>query len=117
LIELAIVGALMTLLCIGLWAPVSWLLGSAAGLLALGLVVGVPTGLQYHVALRRELLARGPLPPRWWVRPTAFHADLDDDQRSGVLPWFYVGGVGFVLTAGGCVVLGIAAFRLIFVQA
>jgi hypothetical protein len=75
-----------------------------------GLVVGVPTGFWYHVRLRACLSGREELPARWWVRPVALHSRLQDDERSGVLRWFYVGGLGFLMTVLGCalVVVGVA---------
>ena len=113
MIELFVVTALVGALCFTMWAPVSWLLASAATLLAVGLLLGVPTGTWYHVALRRELLACGGLPARWWLRPNTWHDRLDAEQRGRVLPWFYAGGVGFLFTAGGCGVLAVAAARLL----
>lgn len=113
MIETLLVLVVVALLSAGAWAPVSWILAGAAGLLGLGLVIGVPTGLWYHVALRRALLSHGDLPPHWWLRPTAYHDRLTDDERPAVLPWFYAGGVGFVFTALSCVVLLAAALRLL----
>jgi hypothetical protein len=37
-----------------------WLVGA-------GLVLGVPTGLWYHVELRRVLALAGEVPRRWWL--------------------------------------------------
>ena len=83
----------------------------AAGWAAIwaGLAVGVPTGFWYHVRLRACLRARGVLPKRWWLRPSAHHERLTDQERPGVLVWFVVGGAGFVLALAGCgaVVLGV----------
>ena len=76
---------------------VAGFVGAAAGLL-----VGVPTGLWYHVVLYRFLRARGPLPERWWVRPVALHARLAPAERPSVLLWFYAGGAGFLLCVLGC---------------
>ncbi|MEQ1848820.1 MAG: hypothetical protein ABL983_24990 [Nitrospira sp.] len=33
--------------------------------LAVGLLIGIPTGLWYHVVLYRQLTPRTTLPPRW----------------------------------------------------
>jgi len=62
----------------------------------------VPTGFWYHVRLHACLRARGPLPGRWWLRPTALHSRLVGDERPWVLVWFYAGGVGFLVTVAGC---------------
>ena len=68
----------------------------------LGLALGIPTSLVYHVKLARVLAARGELPPRWWLSPTRLHPRLRGAERRGVLRWFYAGGAGFVLTLAGC---------------
>jgi hypothetical protein len=77
------------------------------GLLVLagGLVVGVPTGLWYHIALYRALGGRGNLKPGWWRRPAELHPLLAPQEFTHVRPWFVAGAVGFVL----CCVGGVAA--------
>ena len=67
-----------------------------------GLLVGVPTGLWYHVKLRAALSARGQLPERWWLRPVALHPRLAAEERGVVLLWFYAGGAGFASSVVGC---------------
>ena len=37
-----------------------------------------------------------------------------DGERRAVLPWFYVGGVGFVVTALGCGVVGVGLLMVGF---
>ena len=69
---------------------------------ALGLGLGIPTSLVYHVKLARVLGARGELPPRWWHSPTRLHTRLRGAERRAVLRWFYAGGAGFVITLAGC---------------
>ena len=113
MVESAIVVLVVGLLASIALAPMPVVLGGAAALLAFGFALGVPTGLWYHVALGRALRSREPLPPRWWLRPTALHEKLQPDERRSVLRWFYAGGIGFVFTALGCVVLGGAALRLV----
>ena len=76
----------------------------------IGLVFGVATGFWYHVALGRSLARRAPLPPRWWLRPVSLHERLEAGDRSRVLPWFYAGGVGFVLTVAGLVLIAVSVF-------
>ncbi len=87
-------------------ALVPWtaLLLAAAMLVTLGMAVGVPAGVWYHVRLHHELARQPPLPRRWWISPVQHHARLDDQALEGVLRWFYVGGAGFVVTALGCAV-------------
>jgi hypothetical protein len=79
---------------------------------AAGLAFGVPTGLAYHLALRRALLAAGRLPARWWLRPTALHGALPHAQRARVLAWCAAGAAGFVLCVLGCALAALGALRL-----
>ena len=104
---------LESLLVIGLVALVSgvaavafafgWITIALGGLVcaAVGLILGVPTGVYYHVALYRCLTPRGVLPARWWWNPTKYHRYLTIDEQRLVMRWFYAGGAGF-----GLVVLG-----------
>ena len=66
-------------------------------LLAAGFLLGVPTGLYYHVLLRRELLRQGKLPRGWYWRPFVHHELLDDEALARLRPWWTSGGVGFGL--------------------
>ena len=74
-----------------------------------GLVFGVATGFTYHVALARALIASNTLPRRWWLRPVPLHERLDAIARRRVMPWFYAGAVGFVVTVAG---LALMAFSV-----
>ena len=78
---------------LGLWAVVA------------GLLIGIPTGLRYHVVLYRQLASRMTLPPRWWRAPVELHPLLTPGEFRRVRPWFLAGAVGFVL----CCVGGLAA--------
>lgn len=82
---------------------------------AAGMLLGLPTGFWYHVRLQACLRRRGELPERWWLRPVALHARLRSEEREQVLPWFYLGGAGFVAVMLGCalVLVGVLleAFR------
>ena len=104
--ELGLVVALVVLLVAGgLLAPLlSWTAVLQLGVLGvvLGLALGIPTSLVYHVKLARVLAARGELPPRWWLSPTRLHSRLRGDERRAVLRWFFAGGAGFVITLAGC---------------
>lgn len=88
-----------TLVVLGFWTA------------AAGLVLGVPTGAVYHVALRNALLRVQRLPARWWLHPTSLHDALPDSVRTRVLGWCYAGAAGFVVTIAGCALVAIAAFR------
>lgn len=108
MLEILLVAAVAAALALVALAPWTGLLQIAALLLAAGMLLGVPAGFVYHVQLRRRLLARGLLRPRWWWSPVREHVRLPDEDLSRVLPWFYAGGAGFLLTAVGCV-LGLLA--------
>jgi len=82
--------------------PLEWIALAGVWCIALGMLLGVPTGLWYHVRLYAALRRHGPVPPLWWLRPHGLHGQLEADQRPGVLRWFYLGGAGFGLTAAGC---------------
>ncbi len=115
MLEVLIVAAVV--ITVVLVAAVPWPSLLVAGFVttAAGLVLGVSTGFWYHVALGRALLASGPLPPRWWLRPVPLHTRLDRADRRAVLPWFYAGAVGFVVTVAGlalsAISMGLAALR------
>src|SRR5512139_144782 len=87
------------LLIIGFWLVVA------------GLGFGVPTGLLYHVTLRRSLLAADALPERWWWSPTTLHDAIPDGHRAWVLGWCYAGAAGFLVTVLGCALVALAAWR------
>jgi len=107
MVELLIV---LTLI-VGLVAAtlVAWTSLLTAGVLAtgVGLVLGVPTGFWYHVVLAKALVVAKASTPRWWLRPADFHERLDEASRRRVMPWFYAGAVGFVVT-----VVGLGLFAL-----
>ena len=99
LIVSAVVAALVpwtALFAFGVWST------------AAGLALGVPTGFWYHVALARSLR---PAPPKWWLRPVSLHGRLDSAGRRRVMPWFYAGAVGFMVTVFGLVLVGISVWR------
>jgi hypothetical protein len=91
----------------------SWeaLITIGASLTALGLVIGLPGGLLYHVKLRKELLTLGALPPRWWLHPTNHHGSLKPEQRRRVQSAFFVGGLGFGVTILGALVTFLSALK------
>ena len=106
-VELLIVVALV--LGVGLAAVTPWtsLLVVGAATTAVGLAFGVATGFWYHVALARALSAVQALTPRWWLRPVPLHARLDAVALQRVLPWFYAGAAGFVVTVAGMALIAI----------
>lgn len=102
LIALAPLSLLVGLALFALLVPPKLVALTALALMALGLVGGVPSGLYYHVALRRELLRVGPLPRGWYWHPQRHHGRLDHAARQRLRPWFFVGGIGFLLICTGC---------------
>lgn len=72
---------------------------------AVGLTFSVGTGLTYHILLARALSTVNALGPRWWWRPVELHDRLDATGRRAVLPWFYAGAAGFVVTVAGLALL------------
>ncbi len=110
-IVLGLLGALVGGAALLTRAPWDWLFGGGGLLVALGLLVGAPCGLWYHVRLYRALRPRGPLPRGWWVRPDRLHDRLAASERRAVMRPFYAGAVGFVLAIVGCVLVGYGAWR------
>jgi hypothetical protein len=110
-VELLIVVALVLAVVTVAVTPWTSLLVVGAVVTAAGLAFGVATGFWYHVALARSLSPMNALTRRWWLRPVPLHERLDDVGRQRVLPWFYAGAAGFVVTLAGMalIALGIAS--------
>ena len=113
LIALAPLLALIGLALVAMFIPLPALVTAAFGLMGAGLALGVPTGLYYHVLLRRELSARGALPKGWYWRPQKFHAELDRTARRRLTPWFVAGALGFALINGGFALAVTALFMFL----
>jgi len=114
MLEAAILLLLLTALgaaAVILWVAPATLLVAGFWLAVAGLAFGIPTGLVYHIELRRSLLARDRLPSRWWLRPTALHGEIRDADRFRVLAWCYAGAAGFLLSMAGCGLVAVAAAR------
>ena len=110
-IALAPLAVVVALGLVGTLVPLAWLLFGALGLFAAGLLVGLPSGVRYHVVLRRALLACGPLPASWYWHPHRYHDALSPRARREVMPWFLLGAFGFALILAGCA-LGVTALAL-----
>jgi hypothetical protein len=78
-----------------------------------GLGFGLPTGLVYHVELRRALAARGELPPRWWLHPIGLHPLLPPEHSFRVLTWCRLGALGCAVAFLGCGVFALGAVRFV----
>ena len=93
--------------------PLAVIAGAALTLMGIGLAVGVPSGLYYHVLLRRALKRRGPLPRGWYWNPQQHHEDIDPESVRTLMPWFLAGALGFGLIVLGFIV-SVAALLLWF---
>lgn len=91
--------------------PPEWLMVGGAVAVAVGSLVGVPAGAYYHVVLRRQLLHYGALPERWWLHPVRLHDTLTPQERRTFMPWFFIGGAGFVLILAGAASVGLGLLR------
>jgi hypothetical protein len=110
LIALGICAALGAVAALFAAAPASLLLAGFWTTLA-GLALGIPTGLLYHLALYRSLVACARLPARWWVAPTSLHHLLPDADRARVLAWCVAGAAGFAISVLGCALVALALWR------
>ena len=117
MVETALVIGSVASLSAAVWAWTALapdlLLSTGLWLLGFGLAFGLPTGLWYHVALHRSLVPLGRLPRRWWLHPTALHAQLPAEDRFRVLSWCRLGALGCAVAFVGCGVFGLGAFRLL----
>lgn len=111
LLVLGVVGLLIALGCATVLLSLGGLLAVGAACIGVGFVIGVPAGAYYHVKLYRELALQGPVPREFWWRPTRFHGELEAAQWRRVLPWFVLGGGGFVLIVAGALVVLLGVLR------
>lgn len=77
-------------------------------LIAVGLVTGVPTGFVYHVQLYKALRRKNKLAKGWIWKPFEHHEHLDRGDKLAVMPWAYVGGLGFFIIVIGQVLVAAA---------
>ena len=111
---LLVVGVLAALGGFGALFLVAWqtLVTVGAWLVAIGALVGVPTGLLYHIGLYRALRPHGLLPDDWYWRPITLHDRLKQPERRAVLTWCYIGAVGFFVIVAGLVCVAAGTLRL-----
>jgi hypothetical protein len=115
--EIGLVAAALLALSGGAWAwtalPADALLRAGFWLVAAGLGFGLPTGLLYHVALRRSLARTGALPERWWLHPLALHGRVPAEDLLPVLAWCRLGALGCGVAFLGCAVFALGALRML----
>ena len=107
--ELGIVVAVTALMCLvsGIWfSPWETLFYSGIWVTGAGIVLGVPTGIVYHVRLYQALKPRDELPPGWIWSPLRFNKRLQREERSGVMAWCYAGASGFFVICIGLILMG-----------
>ncbi len=107
--ELAIVVGVTAVMCVlsGVWfTPWETLYQGGLVVTAVGFLLGVPTGLMYHLRLYQALGPRGLLPPRWYWRPIPLNRRIPDHERGRVMGWCYAGGLGFVVICVGLLLMG-----------
>jgi hypothetical protein len=102
LITLAILGALVGMPVL-LLIPMQTAAPLFTGLIVVGMGVGVPTGVVYHVMLWRTLQAWGQSTRGLVWNPVPLHDRVPAAARGPFLVWFWIAGGAFVL-----VVLGLA---------
>ncbi|MBU6160269.1 MAG: hypothetical protein KGO50_04045 [Myxococcales bacterium] len=103
-------GVVLLLLAVGLVAQLSWdvLLYSGEVTAALGFLLGVPPAVVYHVRLWQELTLAGASTRGIIWNPIRFHDQVPWHRQNRFLPWFYAGGVGFVIVVLGVALMGLA---------
>ncbi|MDB4972485.1 MAG: hypothetical protein JWN48_826 [Myxococcaceae bacterium] len=101
-IALAPLLALALLVLVATFVPLSWIGSFSLSLMVIGFVFGLPSGLYYHVLLRRELTRDGQTAPAgWYWHPQRLHERVAPEQRQNLQRWFLLGAAGF-----GLIVLG-----------
>ena len=111
---LGVVGFVLLLMLVGtlvVAVSVETLVIAAASCIALGLLLGVPAGVGYHVALYLCLAQRGPVDWRFVWRPHSYHTLLAPAELRRVLPWFVAGALGFGLIVLGSLILVLGLWR------
>ena len=80
--------------------------------IAIGLLVGVPAGIRYHLLLYRALAPQGRLEKGWYWHPLRYDKQLTPPEHEPVLFWCRLGALGFVVLCLGVVAGFICVFRV-----
>jgi hypothetical protein len=81
-------------------------------LVAAGMIVGVPTGFVYHVLLYRTLRRRDRLEKGWIWKPFKLHVHLERGDKLRVMPWAYMGALGFFAIVLGQILMASAILKV-----
>ena len=92
--------------------PVLTLIWVGVATIIVGMALGLPAGVGYHIAMHRGIAASGIEAPKWWWSPVRYHEHLDTNSRRTVMPWFVAGVLGATLAFMGCAILVVCLFRL-----
>ena len=107
IIVFLVLGALLGLSTMML---VPWVTGMTIGFYVMigGIVVGVPTGIVYHVLLYRALRPFGPLPKGWYWNATKLNDTAPRVLRRAIWIWCWIGAVGFFAIMLGVLMIVLA---------
>ncbi|MBW2243885.1 MAG: hypothetical protein JRH01_18040 [Deltaproteobacteria bacterium] len=108
MLEIVVFAGLFAALAAFAWVPWIVLIQIAGLCSVVGLAIGVPGALVYHVRLRLCLIRSGDLPARWWVHPFAHHGRLAAADLDWVLPPCWIGASGGVVAFLGCLIGAVA---------
>ena len=110
-IEIVVVVLVIAALVAFVLLPIAVLVFGGAALVVLGLGVGVPAGIAYHVRLHRILSEKGVLDRYWWVNPTGRHKHLDQAEMRSFARPFFIGAAGWGVAVLGTLVTAVGLFR------
>ena len=84
----------------------------AAGItfIVIGLILGVPIGVYYHLLLFQRIKLLGRELKGWWISPHRYHESLPEKERRILSRWFWIGAVFFNITMIGCELVFIGLF-------
>lgn len=110
LIAAGIVGMLALVMLLPKFISGWVLLKASLVMVVVGLAVGIPAGIQYHLVLVKHW--PGARPKRWWIDPSSLHVRLLDSGRRAIKPWWVLGGLGWWVAMAGCLVAFVGALAL-----
>lgn len=112
LLGLGLVALLLAFVHVASTLALGTLLSSGALLVLAGIALLFPSGVGYHVTMRRGLAELGPPPRGWYWSPTRYHATLSQKAFRAVLPFVVLGVSGVILSLTGCALALVWVLRL-----